>query len=65
MPQARREAKAQQMTQRKNVIGEASGVGIVLFDLQFRFVIEQTIKYIRGIPHCRIDELGVERGVLV
>jgi hypothetical protein len=45
--------------------GYHSGVALGPFDLQFRFVIEQTIKYIRGIPHCRIDELGIERGVLV
>jgi hypothetical protein len=30
-----------------------------------RFVTEQTIEYLRGIPHGRIDELGIERGVLV
>jgi hypothetical protein len=65
MAQARREAKTQQMAERKNVIGESGGVGIVFFNLQFRFVVEQTIEYIRGISCGRIDELGLERGVLV
>ena len=58
MAQARREANTQQMAERKNVIGESGGVGMVFFNLQFRFVVEQTVEYIRGISYGRIDELG-------
>ena len=39
---AGREAEAQQMAERKDVIGEACGVGVVLLDSQIGLMVEQT-----------------------
>ena len=39
---AGREAEAQQMAERKDAIGEACGVGVVLFDSPIGLMVEQT-----------------------
>ena len=62
---ARREAEAQQVHQREDVVGEAGRVGVVLLDAQVRLVVEQAVEHVGGIAHADIDDLGVERRVLV
>jgi hypothetical protein len=42
VPNARSKTESQQMTERKHVIGEPGGVGIVLLDLEFRLMVEQS-----------------------
>jgi hypothetical protein len=44
---------------------EACRIGIVFFDSQIGFVIKQAIKNMRRIAHRCIDDLGMERGILV
>jgi hypothetical protein len=41
---ARGEAESQRVAQGEDVIGEAVGVGVVLFDAQVRFMVEQPIE---------------------
>jgi hypothetical protein len=53
------------MTQGENVIGESGGVGVMLFDPQIGFVIQQPIEHVGGVPYGGADELAVEGGVLV
>ena len=62
---ARCESKAQQMHQRKNVIGEARRVGVVLLDAQVGFVVQQAVEHVGRVAHADIHHLGVERRVLV
>ena len=62
---AGRKAKSQQMAERKDVIGEAGCVGVVLLDPQIGLVVEQTVENVRGIAGIRGDHLGVEGRVLV
>ena len=62
---AGRETKAQQMAECKDVIGEASGVGVVLLDPQIGLMVEQAIENMRGITGIRGDHLGIEGRVLV
>ena len=62
---ARREAEAQQVHQREDVIGEARRVGVVLFDPQVGFVVQQAIEHIGRVAHADVHDLGVERRVLV
>ena len=59
--QPRREAKAQQMHEGKDVIGEASRVGVVLLYAQVGLVIEQTIEHVGGITDAHVDGLCVVR----
>jgi hypothetical protein len=40
MPNPRSKTKSQQMAERKHVIGEPGGVGIVLLDLEFRLMVK-------------------------
>ena len=62
---ARREAEAQQVHQREDVIGEARRVGVVLFDPRVGFVVQQAIEHVGRVAHADIHDLGVERRVLV
>ena len=62
---ARRKAKAQQVHEGKDVIGEARRVGVVLLDTQVGLVVQQTIKHIGRVTHADVHDLGVERRVLV
>jgi hypothetical protein len=57
---ARREAEAQQVHQRKDVIGEARRVGVVLLDAQVGLVVQQAIEHIGRVAHADIDHLGVK-----
>ena len=49
----------------KDVVGEAGGVGVMLFDPQVGFVIEQAVQHVGGVPHADVDDLGVKGRVLV
>ena len=60
-----REAKPEQVHQREDVVGEARRVRVVLLDAQIRLVVEQTVEHVGGIAHADVDDLGMERGVLV
>ena len=62
---ARRETEAQQMHQREHLVGEAGRVGVVLLDAQVRLVVEQAVQHVGRVAHGGIDDLGMERRVLV
>jgi hypothetical protein len=47
------------------VIGEAGRIGIVLLDPQVGLVMQQTIQDVCGIVHRGVDDLDVERRVLI
>jgi hypothetical protein len=51
--------------ERKDVIGEPSCVGIVLFDPQIGLMVEQTVENVRRIAGVCSDHLGIEGRVLV
>ena len=57
--------KPSKMAQSEDMIGEAGRVRVIFLDLQVRLVIEETIENMRRIPNCRVDDLGMERSVLV
>jgi hypothetical protein len=60
-----REAEAQHMAERKDMIGEACGVGVVLLDSQIGLMVEQTVENVRGVAGIRGDHLGIKGRVLV
>jgi hypothetical protein len=62
---ARCEAESQKVAERKDVIGEAGSVGVVLLDSQIGLMVEQAIKNMRGIAGIRGDHLRIEGRVLV
>ena len=62
---ARREAKAQQVHQREDVIGEARRISVVLLDAQVGFVVQQAVEHVGRVAHTDVDDLRVERRVLV
>ena len=47
------------------VIGGAGSVGVVLLDSQVGLVVKQPVENVRRIPNGGIDDLGMERGVLI
>ena len=55
----------EQMAQGKDVICESAGVGVMLFNAEIGFMIEQPIKDMSRVPHGAADEFAVEGGVLV
>src|SRR5262249_14666089 len=59
------EPKTEQMTQGEDMIGESGGVGVMLFDVEVGFVIQQPVEHMGGIPDVCAYELGMEWGVLV
>ena len=65
IPNAWREAKAQQMAERKNMIGKTSRVGVMFLDPQIGLVVEQAIENMRRIAGIRGDHLRIKGGVLV
>ena len=62
---ARSKREAEQVAQAEDVIGEAGGVGEMLFDAQLGFVIEQAVENMGGVANGRVDDLGVEGRVLI
>ena len=65
IPDAGRKAKAQQVAERKDMIGKAGRVGVVLLDPQIGLMVEQTIENMRRIAGIRGNHLGIEGRVLV
>ncbi len=59
------EAKAEQVHEGEDVIGEARGIGVVLLDPQFGFMVQQTIENIGGIAYPDVDDLGTKRRILI
>ena len=57
---AGRETKAQQMAECKDVIGEASGVGVMLLRPQIGLMVEGAIENMRRITGIRGDYLRIE-----
>ena len=62
---ARREPVAQEMAQREDVVGESAGVRVMLLDAKVGLVVEQAVEHVRGVADRGVDDLGMERGVLV
>jgi hypothetical protein len=62
---AMREAKAKQVTESKDVIGKAGGIGVVFLDPQLGLVIEQAIEHMRRVANGGIDDFGMEGCVLI
>jgi hypothetical protein len=50
--------KAQQVTERKDVIGETRRIGVMLLNPQIGLMVEQAIENMRRIPGIRGDDLG-------
>src|SRR3974390_3187394 len=59
------EPKTKQMTQGEDVIGESGGVGVMLFDVEGGFVIQQPVEHMGRVTHGCAYELDMEWGVLV
>ena len=53
------------MAQSEDMVSESGRVGVVLFNPQIGFMIEQPIQNMRCIPHRGIDDFGVEGGILI
>ena len=62
---AGREAESQQAAERKDMIGEAGRVGVVLLDPQVGLMVEKAVENVRGIEGVRGDHLGIKGRVLV
>ena len=62
---ARREAKAQQVHQGEDMIGEARRIGVVLLNAQVGLVVQQAIEHIGRVAQADVDYLGAEGRVLV
>jgi len=62
---ARGEAEAQQVHQSEHMVREAGRVGVVFFDPQIGFMVEQAVEDVGGIAHRGVDDFGVEGRVLV
>ncbi len=59
------EPVAQEMAQREDMVGKSGGVGVMLLDAEVGLVVEQTVEYVRGVTDRGVDDLGMERGILV
>jgi hypothetical protein len=55
MANARSKMESQQMAERKHVIGEPGGIGIVFLDLEFRLTVKQSVEDVRCVAHCGVD----------
>jgi hypothetical protein len=64
-PDARAEALAKHRERGKIQLHIAMGIGIVLFGVQIRLMIEQAVEDVGGIPLRTLDRHGIERGVVV
>ena len=53
------------MAECKDLIGEASDVGVMLLDPQIGLMVEQAIENMRCITGIRGDDLGIEERVLI
>ena len=62
---ARRKVEAEQRHEREEVIGEPSRVGVVLLNAQIGLVVQKAIEDMGGVAYRGINDLGVERRVLI
>ena len=53
------------MHEGEDVIGEASGIRVVLLDPQVGFMVQQAVEHVGGVSHTDVDDLGAEGRVLV
>jgi hypothetical protein len=49
----------------EDVIGEARGIRVVFLDPQIRFMMQQSVEDVGGVPYTDIDDLGAEGRVLI
>ena len=62
---ARRKVEAEQMHEREDVIGEPSRVSVVFLNAQIGLVVQEAIEDVGGVAYRGINDLGVERRVLI
>src|SRR3954447_2057135 len=62
---ARRELKAEQGEERKDVLGIAAAVSVVTADCDIAVVVQQTVKDMQSFARRCRDHLGMERRVAV
>lgn len=53
------------MAKSEHVVGKPSSVRVVLFNLQIRFMVEQSVQNVRSVTHRGVNELCVKRGILI
>jgi hypothetical protein len=53
------------MAESEDMIGEAAGIGVVLFDPQVGLMVEQPVKDVGGVANRGVDDLGMEGRVLI
>ena len=53
------------MHQGEDMVGESGRVGVMLLDAQVGLVVEQAVEHVGGVAHRGVDDLGMERRVLV
>ncbi len=61
----RRESVAQEMAEGEDMIGEPAGVRVMLLDAKVGLVVEQAVEHVGGVADRGVDDLGMERGILV
>ena len=47
------------------MLDRAGGIGVVLFNAQLGFVIQQAVENVGRVTHVGVDDLGIERRVLI
>jgi hypothetical protein len=47
------------------MIGKSAGVRVMLLNAKVGFVVEQAVEHVGGVADRGVDDLGMERGVLV
>ena len=47
------------------MIGEASCIGVMLFDPQVGFMVEQAVQHVGRVANCGINDLRMKRRVLI
>ena len=62
---ARRELKAEQGEERKDVLGIAAAVSVVTTDRDIAVVVQQTVKDMQGFARRCRDHLGMERRIAI
>ena len=62
---ARCKPKSEQMTKRKDVVGESFGIGGVLVNVELGIVVQQAIEHVGGFANTSRDDLRVEGRMLI
>ncbi len=65
IPDTRHKVEPQQVTQGKDILGEAEGIRRMLPNFQNRVVVKQTIKDIESLARATGNDLRAEDGILV